>query len=198
MRDAVLEIRYVSAEGVLVTAGGPMIKNVSGFDLCRLLVGSLGTLGLIGEVVLRTRPVPEAEAWLTGPVDPDVALAELATAVTVFWDGATTWVRLSGLGVDVAAETERAAAHRPGAVRRPAGAAAGWALVSARRPSSRHAPRPSRADGSWPRWASGSCTRTRRRRRVRSRRRSPRCTGGSSPNSIPTVGSIPAAIRCAS
>ena len=110
VRDVVLEIRYVSAEGVLVTAGGPMIKNVSGFDLCRLLVGSLGTLGLIGEVVLRTRPVPEAEAWLTGPADPDAALAELATAATVFWDGARTWVRLSGLGVDVTAETERAAA----------------------------------------------------------------------------------------
>lgn len=109
VRDAVLEIRYVSAEGVLVTAGGPMIKNVSGFDLCRLLVGSLGTLGLIGEVVLRTRPIPEVEAWFTGPADPNTPLDELATAVTVFWNGASTWVRLSGLGADVTAETERAA-----------------------------------------------------------------------------------------
>ena len=41
----VLEVRYVSAEGAVVKAGGPTVKNVSGFDLCRLLVGSLGTLG---------------------------------------------------------------------------------------------------------------------------------------------------------
>ena len=109
VRDVVLEIRYVSAEGALVTAGGPMIKNVSGFDLCRLLVGSLGTLGLIGQVVLRTRPIPEVEEWLSGPVDPALVLDQLATAATVFWDGARTWVRLSGLDVDVAAETERAA-----------------------------------------------------------------------------------------
>ncbi len=37
-------------------AGGPTVKNVSGYDLCRLLVGSLGTVGLIGEVILRHAP----------------------------------------------------------------------------------------------------------------------------------------------
>ena len=108
IRDTVLQVRYVSAEGTLVTAGGPMIKNVSGFDLCRLLVGSLGTLGLIGEVILRTRPVPEAEQWLTGAIDPATALAELPTAVTVLWDGRTTWVRLSGLEADIVAQAARA------------------------------------------------------------------------------------------
>lgn len=104
IRDTVLQVRYVSAEGTLVTAGGPMIKNVSGFDLCRLLVGSLGTLGLIGEVILRTRPVPEAERWMTGAVAPEIALTELPTATTVFWDGHVTWVRLSGLDADVGAQ----------------------------------------------------------------------------------------------
>ena len=38
-------------------AGGPTVKNVSGYDLARLIVGSLGTLAFIGEVVLRTRPI---------------------------------------------------------------------------------------------------------------------------------------------
>ena len=56
VRDTLLEVRYVSAEGTVVKAGGPTVKNVSGFDLCRLLVGSLGTLGVLAEVVLRTRP----------------------------------------------------------------------------------------------------------------------------------------------
>ena len=104
-RDAVLQVRYVSAEGTVVTAGGPMIKNVSGFDLCRLLVGSLGTLGLIGEVILRTRPRPEVERWMVGTVAPEPALSELPSAATVFWDGRTTWVRLSGLADDVEAQT---------------------------------------------------------------------------------------------
>ncbi len=108
IRDVVLQVRYVSAEGTVITAGGPMIKNVSGFDLCRLLVGSLGTLGLIGEVILRTRPVPETERWLAGPVEPEEALAQLPSAVTVFWDGRTTWVRLSGLDADVAAQAQTA------------------------------------------------------------------------------------------
>lgn len=104
VRDTVLQIRYVSAEGALVTAGGPMIKNVSGFDLCRLLVGSLGTLGLIGEVILRTRPLPQSERWMVGAVAPELALTELPSAVTVFWDGQTTWVLLSGLEADVDAQ----------------------------------------------------------------------------------------------
>ena len=56
VRDAVLQVRYVSAAGEVVKAGGPTVKNVSGFDLCRLLVGSHGTLGFIGDVILRTRP----------------------------------------------------------------------------------------------------------------------------------------------
>ena len=54
VRDAVLQVRYVSAEGELVTGGGPVVKNVSGFNLPKLMVGSLGTLGLLAEVVLRT------------------------------------------------------------------------------------------------------------------------------------------------
>ena len=49
-----LQVRYVSAEGEIVTGGGPVVKNVSGFNLPKLIVGSLGTLGLIAEVVLRT------------------------------------------------------------------------------------------------------------------------------------------------
>jgi FAD/FMN-containing dehydrogenase len=102
VRDAVLEIRYVSADGRLVKAGGPTVKNVSGFDLCRLLVGSLGTLGLFGEVVLRTRPLPAASRWLAGPADPFALVATLHRPASVLWDGATTWVLLEGDPADVA------------------------------------------------------------------------------------------------
>ena len=52
----------MTARGELIRSGAPLVKNVTGFDLCRLLVGSLGTLALLGEVVLRCRPRPEVEA----------------------------------------------------------------------------------------------------------------------------------------
>ncbi|MDH3706014.1 MAG: FAD-binding protein [Acidimicrobiia bacterium] len=103
-RDVLLQARYVSAEGRVIVAGGPTVKNVTGFDLCRLLVGSLGTLGLMAEVILRTRPVPATRRWLAADgVDPHIGRGA-RTASAVLWDGATTWVHLEGHGVDVDAD----------------------------------------------------------------------------------------------
>ena len=104
VRDALLEARYVSADGRLITAGGPTVKNVTGYDLCRLLVGSLGTLGLIGEVVLRTRPRPRSSQWLAGTVDPDLVGNALYRPGCVLWDGTSTWVLLEGYEQDVDAQ----------------------------------------------------------------------------------------------
>jgi FAD/FMN-containing dehydrogenase len=108
VRDTLLEVRAVSADGAVVTAGGPTVKNVSGFDLCRLLTGSLGTLGLIAEVVLRTRPLPAAERWLAGDADPFALVRALHRPAAVLWDGTTTWVLLDGHPADVEAEAARA------------------------------------------------------------------------------------------
>jgi glycolate oxidase FAD binding subunit len=105
VRDTLLEARYVSAEGRLVKAGGPVVKNVTGFDLCRLLVGSLGTLGLLGEVVLRVLPQPAEARWLAGEGDPAAVLASLYRPSSVLWDGSTVWVLLEGHAADVAAQT---------------------------------------------------------------------------------------------
>jgi FAD/FMN-containing dehydrogenase len=104
VRDTLLQVRYASADGTVVTAGGPTVKNVSGFDLCRLLVGSLGTLGLLGEVVLRTRPLPAAERWLAGEADPFALVGRLHRPASVLWDGTTTWVLLDGHPDDVAVQ----------------------------------------------------------------------------------------------
>lgn len=102
VRDAVLQVRYVSADGRVVTGGGATVKNVSGYDLPRLLVGSLGTLGLIGEAVLRTNPVPEVSRWLRAEdADPFAAFAALYRPSAVLWDGTTTWVEIEGHGPDV-------------------------------------------------------------------------------------------------
>jgi glycolate oxidase FAD binding subunit len=86
---------------VAFTAGGPTVKNVTGYDLCRLLVGSLGTLALVGRVILRTRPVPVCSVWLAGEVEPDLVLEATYRPASVLWDGAQTSVLLEGHGADV-------------------------------------------------------------------------------------------------
>jgi glycolate oxidase FAD binding subunit len=102
VRDTLLQALVVTADGEVVKAGGPTVKNVSGFDLCRLLVGSLGTLAFLGEVILRTRPRPACSKWFAGPVDPFELRSRLYRPVSILWDGTTTWVWLEGHPVDVA------------------------------------------------------------------------------------------------
>ena len=108
IRDTLLQARYVSAEGALVKAGGPTVKNVSGFDLCRLLVGSYGTLGFIGEVILRTRPRSRHEQWYATTADPIETFRRLYRPTSVLWDGTTTWALLEGHPDDVAAAADSA------------------------------------------------------------------------------------------
>jgi glycolate oxidase FAD binding subunit len=104
VRDTLLEARYISAEGRMVKAGGPVVKNVTGFDLCRLLVGSLGTIGLIAEVVLRVRPRPLASRWLRGEDDPFALRRRLHRPSSILWNGTTTWLLLEGHPADVDAQ----------------------------------------------------------------------------------------------
>ncbi len=113
VRDTVLQARYVSASGDVVKAGGPTVKNVSGFDLCRLLVGSRGTLGFLAEVILRTRPLPVGERWFCSERDPWDLLRHLYRPTSVLWDGRTTWVLLDG-HVDDVEEQARICGLGPG------------------------------------------------------------------------------------
>ncbi|WP_420638079.1 FAD-binding protein [Candidatus Poriferisocius sp.] len=108
LRDTLLEAVYVNDDGDVVTAGGPTVKNVSGFDLCRLLVGSLGTLGLLAEVILRTWPRAATEQWLAGPADPVELRRRLFAPTCILWNGHTVWVHLEGHEDDVEAEARRA------------------------------------------------------------------------------------------
>jgi glycolate oxidase FAD binding subunit len=64
VRDIVIGMKVVLASGEQIKAGGKVVKNVAGYDMCKLLVGSLGTLGLITEVTLRMAPIPETAATL--------------------------------------------------------------------------------------------------------------------------------------
>lgn len=105
LRSSVLQIRYVSAEGRVVNGGGPTVKNVTGFDLPRLFVGSLGTLGLLAEVILRTNPIPATSTWLTAhDSDPFAVFDALQRPSSVLWDGDRTWVLLEGHRADIDAE----------------------------------------------------------------------------------------------
>ena len=105
VRDVLLQARYVSAAGEIVKAGGPTVKNVSGFDLCRLLVGSHGALGFLGEVILRTRPLAECSQWFSAPcADPTAVFPLLHRPMSVLWDGRTVWALLEGHPADVAAQ----------------------------------------------------------------------------------------------
>jgi glycolate oxidase FAD binding subunit len=104
MRDVLLEARYVSADGRLIKGGGPTVKNVSGFDLCRLLVGSVGTLGLLGEVVLRCRPRPAVSRWFAGLTEPFDLVHRLHQPSAILWDGTTTSLLLEGHAADVEAQ----------------------------------------------------------------------------------------------
>ncbi|MEN9821871.1 MAG: hypothetical protein RLZ04_297 [Actinomycetota bacterium] len=102
VRDALLQAEYVSAAGEIVKAGGPTVKNVSGFDLCRLLVGSRGTLGFLGEVILRTRPIPAVSHWfVTEASDPSAVFTRLYRPTSVLWDGRQVWALLEGHPADV-------------------------------------------------------------------------------------------------
>lgn len=104
LRDLLLGMTYVSAGGRLVQAGGSTVKNVAGYDLCRLFVGSLGTLGLIGDVVLRCLPLPDSSSWFISNQHPLKLFEHLYRPTSVMWDGQRTWVLLEGESVDIATQ----------------------------------------------------------------------------------------------
>ncbi|HYT87317.1 MAG TPA: FAD-binding oxidoreductase [Gemmataceae bacterium] len=71
LRDYVIGISVVSDEGQEVKAGGRVVKNVAGYDLCKLHIGALGTLGVICQVTLKLRPVPERSVLVSLPYRAD-------------------------------------------------------------------------------------------------------------------------------
>jgi glycolate oxidase FAD binding subunit len=68
-RDLLIGIKVVQADGVVAKAGGKVTKNVTGYDMMKLYIGSLGTLAVIVEATLKLRPLPQLQrvAWAVFP-----------------------------------------------------------------------------------------------------------------------------------
>ena len=99
-----LEVRFVSADGRVVKGGGPTVKNVTGFDLPRLLVGSLGTIGVLVQVILRCQPLPAAAEWAVTALPPPEVRRRAYRPSCITWDGTTTYVLVEGVAGDLHAE----------------------------------------------------------------------------------------------
>jgi glycolate oxidase FAD binding subunit len=81
VRDLVIGVRLVRADGTVAKAGGKVVKNVAGYDLSKLVTGSYGTLAVITQVTVKLHPLPEADRWVGTSVAPDRLAAVLEEVV---------------------------------------------------------------------------------------------------------------------
>src|SRR6266511_2833428 len=125
VRDLIIGITVVLADGTVARAGGKVVKNVAGYDLSKLFCGSLGTLGLIAEATFRLHPRPAAAAVVTlqvqGPEQLGEAVRRLLRSTLVpsaIELTELTWYDRSGLltvvfeGIQPGVEAQAAAAAR--------------------------------------------------------------------------------------
>ncbi len=116
-RDSMIGVRFVDGTGTVVRNGGRVMKNVTGYDLVKLMAGSHGTLGVLTEVAFKVLPRPEAAATLTlQGLDAAAAVAAMAAALGSPWEvsGAAhgdgrTQLRLEGFRGAVAYRARRLA-----------------------------------------------------------------------------------------
>ncbi|MFF0370668.1 FAD-binding oxidoreductase [Micromonospora sp. NPDC005087] len=119
VRDLIIGVTLVRADGVVAHAGGKVVKNVAGYDLAKLVTGAYGTLGLITECAFRLHPLPSAVAYVTRRTDDPAEAGRLAgtvraaqlvpTALEVdapAGGGAVVTVLLEGTAAGVAARVE--------------------------------------------------------------------------------------------
>lgn len=103
LRDFVLGVKLIDGRGRVMQFGGQVMKNVAGYDVSRLVAGSLGTLGLIAEASLKVLPRPQVESTLRLEIDEARALdamnrwaAEPLPVSATLWHAGALDIRLSG------------------------------------------------------------------------------------------------------
>jgi glycolate oxidase FAD binding subunit len=106
IRDRMLQTRLVTGDGRVVTAGGRVVKNVTGYDIPRLVTGSHGALGLIGAVCLKLWPAPAFTATVAVE-DVDHALATAYRPLAVIETTVGCRVYLGGTEADVHAQAAK-------------------------------------------------------------------------------------------
>lgn len=108
-RDALLGVRFVDGLGNVIKNGGRVMKNVTGYDLVKLLAGSHGTLGVLTEVSFKVQAVPEACISLMAERDMAQGLADLRAALGspfdisgAAWADGRAMIRIEGMAGSVA------------------------------------------------------------------------------------------------
>jgi glycolate oxidase FAD binding subunit len=108
LRDFILGTRVMDGRGQVLSFGGQVMKNVAGYDVSRLMAGSLGTLGIIVEVSLKALPLPVAEATLRLELPEGRAIEQVnrwggkpLPISASAWNDGTLGVRLSGASAAV-------------------------------------------------------------------------------------------------
>ncbi|MDN5588306.1 MAG: FAD-binding oxidoreductase [Brevibacterium sp.] len=122
LREVVLGVTVVLADGTIAKAGGKVVKNVAGYDLAKLMTGSWGTLGIIASAAVRLYPKPEIQGYVEIP-GAEAALGVLGSQVApaaVEIDRspgtqATTVVMVEGLPESVESRTRQIIEANPGA-----------------------------------------------------------------------------------
>ncbi len=118
-RDSMIGVRFVDGTGRVIRNGGRVMKNVTGYDLVKLMAGSYGTLGVVSEVAFKVLPIPEAEVSLAlDGLDPGAAVAAMAAALGSPYGvsgaarepGGRVLLRLEGLAGSVAHRVQALAA----------------------------------------------------------------------------------------
>jgi len=105
-RDYVIGLTAVTADGRVFHSGGRVVKNVAGYDLCKLLVGSLGTLAVVTQLTLKLKPLPESSVLVWTSFDD---LADLDAAVGKLMVSQTRPVAIETLNSRAAALIENQA-----------------------------------------------------------------------------------------
>lgn len=110
VRDFVLGCKIINGKGEVLNFGGQVMKNVAGYDVSRLMVGAMGTLGLLLEISIKVLPVFPEQICLVQPRSPDDALRFMRTLASqnlpltgLAYDGDNVHIRLAGAGAAVKA-----------------------------------------------------------------------------------------------